>query len=457
MAPGTDGAHLRSVARHSVLFGGSSPKFTTRRIEGPKIAPDLLADELGSGADSDARNPSSNEQSIVPSVDKDSSFLDRFWAQTSLVPIVLYSPETSVMFGVGTLTILDLEGADPDRPSSVSVFGMYTLNHQSAAVAVYELRGAGTDMLFSSISDLSIGPISSYGIGNGTNKGIAIDDASGGTRNYVELTDQYIQLESEYQHQVLPRLYIGFGHHWRNSDTPGIEAAAKSIGFANLRGVGQLTWSGLMPIVAYDTRDKLIWPSRGVFVRTDAIVYRHAFGSDFDASLYRLDGRWYRRLWAGHVLAVRTVVQRAMGEVPFQRLPALGGPDLFRGWYLGRLRDRALNCNQVESRHTLTSTMAVVGFAALGRVAPTLDDLDLDGVRREVGFRYALNEANRANLRLDVAYGPSLSLLPISGSILVRSPFYTGRVHRDSRPSFRSTHLAVRCEVPLAHSVLHLL
>ena len=107
------------------------------------------------------------------------------------------------------------------------------------------------------------------------------------------------------------------------------------------------------------------------------------------------------------VAAARFTLQRATGDIPFQRLPTLGGPDLFRGWYLGRLRDRALVCQQFEWRSELSHSMAVVSFVSAGRVAPTLASLTPGELRYAggVGYRYALDIEQRAHLRLDLAYG----------------------------------------------------
>ena len=77
---------------------------------------------------------------------------------------------------------------------------------------------------------------------------------------------------------------------------------------------------------------------------------------------------------------------------------------------VGRLRDRALHCEQIELRQALTAKTALVLFGAAGRVAPDLSALKIDGIRFAggAGFRYALDAEQRANLRLDVAYGENV-------------------------------------------------
>ena len=354
-------------------------------------------------------DPPKSEAARVSIANDSKQFGDTFWNNTRIVPLLLYSPETSVMFGAGTLTLIDLEDADPDRPSSVSLFGMYTLNQQVALIAGHELRGAQDRHVLQQTFRFIDWPDRFYGIGNSQETDIKIEDDNG-ARNYIKLTDQYFQLESEYQYQPVQNVYIGLGHHWRHSDTPGIESEADAYDFADTRGVGQTIWSGIRPSLAYDSRDRLLWPSKGLFIRGESTLYRGELGSDFDAQFYRFDARGYVQLFTHQVLAIRTVFQRATGQVPFQRLPALGGSELFRGWYLGRLRDRSLNCNQIESRHEVGPKMAVIGFAALGRVAPTLSELSPSGYHLAggAGFRYALNQEQRAHLRFDLAYGADL-------------------------------------------------
>ena len=197
------------------------------------------------------------------------------------------------------------------------------MNHQSAAVAAYELRGRGDRHVFLQYFRFIDWPDQFYGIGNANDKGIAIDDGEGSTRNYLKLKDNYLQLESEYQFQVL-LTYISVWGTTGAVVTHPISSRQQRIQLQDSTGVGQLTWSGLMPLIAYDTRDKLIWPTQGLFVRTDAMVYRNFMGSDFDAELYRLDARWYKRLFKRQVLALRTVLQRATGDVPLSKIAGAG-------------------------------------------------------------------------------------------------------------------------------------
>ena len=65
---------------------------------------------------------------------------------------------------------------------------------------------------------------------------------------------------------------------------------------------------------------------------------------------------------------MRLVTFGGTGDLPFQLYPALGGAYLFRGWFLGRLRDRVLLAGEAEYRVPLSTRWALVAFGALGRV-----------------------------------------------------------------------------------------
>ena len=358
-----------------------------------------------------ARSPDSlpvDDQAME--ADRSSNVGKDLWSRTRILPLVLYSPETALMIGGGTLTLIDLGGARSDRPSSFSLFGIYTTNQQVVLAAAYELRGRGDRHVVQQIARFVDWPDRFYGIGNQLDKGIEVQARNDSTRSYLNFTDRYLQLETEYLFQPLKSIYVGVGHHLRWSRADDIESSEHGEMLHDLEGAQPMRWSGFMPILAYDTRDRLFWPSSGLFLRGDVFVYRRVTGSHFDGTFYRLDGRIFGEVFKGQVAAARMNLQRATGDIPFQRLPALGGPDLFRGWYLGRLRDRALFCQQLEWRSELSNRMAIVSFVSAGRVAPTMASLTPADLRYAggLGYRFALDIEQRAHLRLDLAYGAGL-------------------------------------------------
>jgi hypothetical protein len=142
------------------------------------------------------------------------------------------------------------------------------------------------------------------------------------------------------------------------------------------------------------------------------MLFQRWLGADFAGALLRLDLRHYQPTWRDHVLAMRLLWSGAVGHLPFQLLPALGGQALFRGWFLRRLRDRVLLAAEAEYRIPLSPRWAVVAFGSVGRVASRVDKLSFRGLHGAggAGLRLAVRKESRANVRLDLAYGDDFSV-----------------------------------------------
>jgi len=164
---------------------------------------------------------------------------------------------------------------------------------------------------------------------------------------------------------------------------------------------------GLGMAVSRDTRDRSTNPGSGGFHQLRLIRFASALGSDFDYTQLSLDLRRYLPLAPGGVLALRAMGESLMGTAPFDVFPQLGGAELLRGYYGGRFRDRSLVALQAELRHHLAWRFGVVGFGALGQVAPSAGDLRLDGMKATVGagLRFAINQGEGLNIRADYGWG----------------------------------------------------
>ena len=99
------------------------------------------------------------------------------------------------------------------------------------------------------------------------------------------------------------------------------------------------------------------------------------------------------------------------GIRPFDLLPQLGGEYLVRGYYGGRFRDRSLVALQVEYRAHIWRRLGAIGFLSAGRVASTLSDLNLSGLKPAAGFglRFLLAPDEGLNLRADFGLGKGSS------------------------------------------------
>jgi hypothetical protein len=321
-----------------------------------------------------------------------------WWQHSTPVPIVFYAPENQLGLGGGVMTTWPMEGSLTDRPSNVTLYGIYTTRKQVIFGGSYELRFREDRHVWWQEFRYIDWPDRFYGIGNATRE-----------RDLEGYTDYYQQLESEYQHRAVSHLYVGLRHLLRASHTRDLETDG-ALATRRPHGTGKVLWSGAGPVLVWDSREGLFWPTRGSLLRADATIHTHALGADFSAALLRLDLRHYQPLWFGHVLALRFASFGVLGHAPFQLLPALGGSTLFRGWYLGRLRDRMFVAAEAEYRAALSRRWAVVAFGSLGRVASGFDDLHPRGLHGAggAGIRFAVRPESRANFRFDLAYGDEL-------------------------------------------------
>jgi hypothetical protein len=342
-----------------------------------------------------AARATAQEPAPAPAPEEPRSPLAWWWQHTTPVPILFYSPENQLGFGGGAMTTWHMPGAFADRPSNVIAYGIYTTRRQTIVGAAYELRFFEDRHVWWQEFRYIDWPDRFYGFGNDT-KASDRDD----------YTDHYMQLESEYQVRPYSHFYVGLRHLLRMSRTLDVDDEGV-LSDQRPFGLGKVFWSGLGPVLVWDDRKGLFWPQDGNLFRFDATFHRSFFGADFDAALMRLDLRRFQPLWLDHVLAMRLITMAATGDTPFQQLPALGGANMFRGWFLGRLRDRVLLASELEYRVPINERFSAVAFGSVGRVAPSFDELEPKGFRVAggAGARVAVRTENRANFRLDLAYG----------------------------------------------------
>ena len=168
---------------------------------------------------------------------------------------------------------------------------------------------------------------------------------------------------------------------------------------------------GAGPQINWDSRDNIFNPTSGHLYTLSASFFNSALGSDFDFSRRSIDLRKYWSLAATQVLAVQGVAQFMSGSPPFQVLAQLGGPELMRGYYQGRYRDRNLLALQVEYRRSVWRRLGLVLFGGVGDVAARLDDFRTRDFKHSVGWglRFCINRDENINLRLDFGYGKDTS------------------------------------------------
>jgi len=166
---------------------------------------------------------------------------------------------------------------------------------------------------------------------------------------------------------------------------------------------GQLI--GIGTDLVWDTRDHKFFPNSGAYQYFKLVVYPDV--GDFTFYNVELDVRHFHGFSPNHVLAGNLYFATAVGEVPFYKLPALGGQNRMRGYFYGRYRDNVYSVLQMEYRQFVWRKFGFVAFAGIGDVAPNLLKFRIDEMKLSggVGLRYLFNKEQKVNLRVDLGIG----------------------------------------------------
>ena len=312
-------------------------------------------------------------------------------------PYLYYTPETQLAIGVGGIATFYTSEDEELRPSNISLSGYYTTNDQYQFTLHPKFYFA-QNRYFAGVK-LTFGHYVSkfYGIGPETPD---IDTAEYGTdRNGLELNIE-----------MPPVFFVsdrsGFVYNYQYSGDVDPEDNPYLLS-GEVTGSDGGTSSGMGAVLVWDRRDSSFYPTKGDLDQITAIFYTSATGSDFIFWTMEVDDRRYIPLAPGKVLALETYVNIAVGDAPFDMLPALGGQHRMRGYFEGRFVDHAYLMGQVEYRQLLTGPWGFVAFAALGNVAPDLTLFQGSSFKFAggVGLRFLFNKEEHVNLRVDFGVG----------------------------------------------------
>jgi len=313
-----------------------------------------------------------------------------------IVPILIYTPETH--FGVGGLFIhLFRLKREPDaRLSSIAVVGLITTRRQAVLELHPDIYWASDNIHFFGKIEYQKYPDSFWGIGN------SAEDAP--EERYERTRLRYRPVG---QLRIAGYAYAGlFGDamlfRGEYLDPAGTFATDEIPGED-----GGLT-IGLGPTVTFDSRDNTVATASGLLVNATFTEFSPSFGSNYSFRKFQLDARWFTPTAYGQVLAVRGYSEVQGKDVPYYHLGMLGGDELLRGYYLGRYRDKNLAALELEYRVPVYWRFGVVGFAGAGMVSEHLRELPASPLRWAVGtgLRFAVNQEEHLNLRLDFGIGP---------------------------------------------------
>jgi outer membrane protein assembly factor BamA len=324
----------------------------------------------------------------------------RAWDIAAL-PIVNYQPETRLGIGAQVVLVRAASSGSPEeeRHDTLSLSVFATMRRQFGLGFIgQKYWNQDRDRVRLDILAQRF-PNTFWGLGNDTPASAA--DA---------YTPQLGGAQVGYAHRLIEKLFGGITlalGYYRIEGYAPVGAVADFL--ATRRSQGWLV--GVGPTLARDSRDDSNFPRAGSTSSLGLTAYRSAWLSDYQFIELDADHRMFLALPLRSVLVLQGFAQAVMGEPPIELLPALGGPERLRGYFMGRYRDKVYAMTQAEWRVPLFWRLGGAVFAAAGDVFPDLRHFQDARIKSAggIGLRLNVGQTQPLNIRLDAAAAPGNS------------------------------------------------
>ncbi|WKN45640.1 BamA/TamA family outer membrane protein [Tunicatimonas pelagia] len=321
-------------------------------------------------------------------------------AKLILTPLVAFSPETSLEFGVGAKYLFKFRGSGSEtRTSNMPLSATYTLNNQVLLFSGFSIFSNQERYMLTGNLRFRVFPQYFYGIGR--------DSPSSAEEEYsfTQVTIEPILLKQTW----LRYLFVGGGMRYNYIGNMEFEAESV-LAESDILGADGSTSVGVEASVVYDNRDNILTAHRGWYVYLTHGFYESWLGSSATFQLTRFDARRFIPLPDRRsVLALQLLATFSFGDVPLNELGALGGDQIMRGYYDGRFVDNHLLALQAEYRFKILGRLGAVVFAGAGDVVSQTRDFRLGNFRPTVGagLRFLIDPREDLNIRFDYGIGRS--------------------------------------------------
>lgn len=237
-----------------------------------------------------------------------------------------------------------------------------------------------------------------YGLGNQTQK----ENES----EYVpEFFDVKLPLLYGLSENISLGLFLNY-ENWKIIETGETGILRQELPSLTGKDGNRLYTSGFL--VRWDSRNSKTDPSKGLFLEGNVEYSKKLFGSESDFTRYTLETRAFRSVFnrEHHVFGVRLFMDYKNRDVPFYKLPELGGIFFNRGLIEGRFRDNLAVCGNWEYRLKIYQRLHWAFFVDAGNV---FDEFRHIGFNRTkvtggTGMRYYVPPGNLLLARIDGGY-----------------------------------------------------
>ena len=333
------------------------------------------------------------------SAEKTTNQPDKTTITYSPYPIIYYTPETTLGYGLGLITtIRDNSKGSKIRPDSISTMLTNTLKNQ-----IY-LKVEGdfyfNDQQGNLQSKIIYMDYPEKYFGNGNEATISSTEIDELEESY---TNNATSFSARLVHNVWQKFRLGFHYKFGRSEIYDLEGDGQLL-VNNPTGLTGGVTSGLGPVLDYDDRNNIFYPSTGGWYQFTAIYHDEKLGSDFNYQKYSIDLRHFLCLKTNHIIAFQGLVSDSNGDIPFYTMTF---PDI-RGIYGGVFSNKNMVTGQIEYRFPIHERWSGATFLAAGDVYEQWGEAKFSEIKYAggIGLRFALNREEKINIRLDLAVSP---------------------------------------------------
>ncbi|MFP4556421.1 MAG: BamA/TamA family outer membrane protein [Bacteroidales bacterium] len=311
-----------------------------------------------------------------------------------IVPVAFYQEETSV--GVGLMGGYYFTRDRVNMVSNIQGMLIYTRKKQVKFSLLPKIYSLNRKYYLSGHLRLSHYPDKFWGVGSETEDWQEED-----------FTFREASFLMQLQRHVTPSFLLGFQAGYERGEVYEMQTDG-AIALENPVGTEPYSMPGIGIVGTWDTRDNLFFATRGEFLKISALGSHSSFGSTLNNLWVKLDSRIFREIVPEHIVAGRFLSHLTWGDIPFQKLPSLGGNEVLRGFYQGRYRDQTLFTAIAEYRFPIYWRFRGAVFANAANVGPTVKDFNLLATKMSAGagLRFRVNDA-RMHIRFDVGVTPT--------------------------------------------------
>lgn len=332
------------------------------------------------------------------------------------LPLIYYTPETRLAFGVAAAATFRFRGdsAHTIRPSQVTVGAAYTQNKQLLFYIPFQL-------FYKQNRYLANGEVGYY---NYNYFFFGLRDRETPQETYgVNYPRIRLNLYRRITGTANGRgVYVGLRYQFENYDITSVQPEGLLATGTVPGGLGNRI-SGIGPGLLYDTRDNVLFPSRGILADLSYRTHGRSIGSTSNFGRYVADVATYHPLTNQTTLAMNYVVSLTTGEAPFSALSFMGGNKRGRGFYEGRYRDDNLAFFQAEIRQHVWWRVGVVAFGSVGVLGTSIPGTSVPGTStRGTAYR---NEFFRFN-QPKGTYGAGLRIRVNNDKLNIRADYGRG-------------------------------